>query len=133
MVLQVGASKIDLLSARRFSFLDQFPKKEGHACQGMELLIGTAIFVDNRAAMTQRQDGSDWRTTFPCQADLRVWAGAGKQVSEPGARLREKLMASPGDHEQPVKVIDKSLGRSSFVRQVLMLGSPDAALDTVLV
>jgi hypothetical protein len=42
-------------------------------------------------------------------------------------------MTPPGLHEQPVEIVDKSLGASPLVGKPLSFGFPNAALDAVLV
>ena len=41
-------------------------------------------------------------------------------------------MTSPGDHKQFVEVIEKTLGTAFIVGKLFALGSPDSALDAVL-
>ena len=41
-------------------------------------------------------------------------------------------MSLPGNHHQPVKIINEVLGAAFFVRELRVLGPPDAALKAVL-
>jgi len=98
----------------------------------MKLFVGAAILVDYGASMTQREDCGDRNAIFAGQADLYVGTQAGNKVPKPCAGLREKSMPPPGDHEQLVKVIEKTLGTAFIVGKLFALGSPYPTLDAVL-
>jgi hypothetical protein len=99
----------------------------------MKPLVGASIFVHHGAAMTEREDRRDGYVVFANQPDLHVGTHAVNQVPEPGAWLREKLMTPSGDHEQAVEVVEKTRGAAFLVGELLTLGSPDAALEAILV
>jgi hypothetical protein len=99
----------------------------------MEVIVGAAILVHNSSAVTQCKNRSNGHNTFADQSNLYVWTHACDQVSEPRAGLREHMMASPSRHEQPVEVIEKSLGTAFFIRKLLPFGSPYAALEAAFV
>jgi hypothetical protein len=133
IIFKISAAKIDLLCTSLLAFLDQIPKKQWHAREVMESFVRTSILEHGCAAVLQRKDRGNGNAAFACQPDLNIGVHASNQVPKPGTGLRQKLMAPPGDHEQPIEISDKSIGAPFLIRKMFTLGSPNAALDTAFV
>jgi len=122
-----------LLETSLLGLQNRIPKQKWHTREMMIFLVGTAILIHHGTEVAQRQDRGYGNSTFADQPDLKVGAHAGNQVPEPGARLGEKPMTPSGDHLQPVEIIEKALRAAFFVRKMLALGPPNAALEAALV
>jgi hypothetical protein len=82
--------------------------------------------------MAQRQHRCDGRAVFSSYPDPYPVAHTLHQVGEPGARLRERVMPSSGNHQKTVELIHQ-LGRAAgFIFQSGFLRPPDSSLNGIL-
>jgi len=115
VVVQVRTATIDLLRPRRLTLFDESPEQKRHATEIVKSFVGAPIFVNHGGSVLQGEHSRDWNTIFPSQPDLQLVTHAREQVSEPGSRLWEQLVASSGSQQKPVEFVHKSFRMALFI------------------
>lgn len=133
LVIQVGTAKINFLGSRHLTFFDEPPEQKRHAAETVESFVGAPIFVNHGRSMLQGEHRRDRNTVFPSQPDLKVVPHTLDQVSEPGSRLREQLMAPPRSQQKPVEFVHKFFRSACFIRKLFSFCSLDLSSKRILV
>lgn len=102
-VIWIGASEVEFLSPQLFALLDRFPHQQWHPAQIMEPGIRTAVLVDKRVFVKQRNDAGNGLTVFGHQVNAQLVGETLHQISKPHYGLRRKLMPTPGKQQELIE------------------------------
>src|SRR5438309_1406998 len=70
-VLHFRAAEIDALRARSLAFLDELPEEKRHAAKLVKRTVRASIFVNDVAAVPQREQRRNWGSIFSGHADMQ--------------------------------------------------------------
>jgi len=126
-------SKIKLSNTLRFSTGNGSPKKPWRCPVVVEPFIGASIFVIEDISELQRKNGRDRDSVFIGDANLQGFAQIANQTVKPFVWCWRNPLATPGNQEETVEVLEENLGSAAFLDEAAAFRPLNPALNGIFI
>lgn len=104
-VLTISAAEVENAQSVPFGFLDRSPEQQMDAAEALRIRVGTAVLIDQRILVAERQDRCDRLPILERNSNLQRFSKTIDQVLEPSLWLRKDNMSTPGKKVQVIETL----------------------------